>query len=504
LARFNLQSSISKISITLFSRITIAIVGIIFVPIYVKIIGAESYGLVAFYATLASSLAILDLGLSTAISRQIAILQVQQGKEKEMKDLVLSVEIIYWCIGLLVGFLIIILAHPIALYWVKAKDLQVDVIENAVMLMGVVFAFQFPSSIYNGVMTGLEKQIPNAIINVIFTILKAVGVIAILKLVAPTIECYFLWQVLIIFLLTISLRFFVWKKLSITKERAVFSKEQLKTIWRFAAGMTGISLITFFITEIDKIVVSKIVLLEYVGYYNLAFLLAGGISQLISPMQPVIFPKLAALVAQSRETELITLYHKSCRWIAILVFPIGFTLIAFGEELLMHWTKNLVLTMNTAPILRVCAAGTICNCMMWTPYFYMLAKGKTRFTIYQNLIAVIVLVPLLFWLTTKHGALGASFVWLIVNAGYVLISIPIFHRLFLKGELFNWYKNDIALPLMSAGILAIGAKYIQLQFMPNISIIYFILLLLFISLIYIIIIPELRAFVMKVKFKKSV
>ena len=503
MALYNLQSSFSKVFITLFSRIVTAIVGIIFVPIYVKIIGAESYGLVAFYATLASALAILDLGLSTAISRQVTILHVQKGKEKEMNDLVFSVEIIYWCIGLFVGILIISLAHPIAVYWVKAKDLPTPLIQKAVTLMGIVFAFQFPSSIYNGVMIGLEKQVPNAIINVIFTTLKAVGVIAVLKLTSPTIECYFLWQVAIIFLLTISLRAFVWKRIKIINVKAAFSGLQLKTIWKFAAGMTGISLITFFLTEFDKILVSKMVLLEYVGYYNLAFLVAGGINQLISPIQPVIFPKLSALVAQSREADLTALYHKCCRWISIIVFPIGFTLIAFADEILLMWTKNTTLTMNTAPILRICAAGTICNCMMWTPYFYMLAKGNTKFTIYQNLIAAIILVPLLFWLTKTYGAVGASFVWLIVNSGYILISMPIFYHKFLKGELWKWYKNDLALPLFTAAILVICAKFFQIHILPEIHIIYFLILMLSTLAIYLVIIPELREFVSKLKLKRS-
>ena len=102
----------------------------------------------------------------------------------------------------------------------------------------------------------------------------------------------------------------------------------------------------------------------------------------------------------------------------------------------------------------------------------MVAKGKTRFTIYQNIIASVILVPLLFWWTTRFGAIGASFVWLSVNAGYVLISIPIFHRLFLRGELESWYKKDVALPFFASGILVAAAKYVQAQMFADISIPY--------------------------------
>lgn len=493
-----------KFSIILFSRIWTALISFLFVPIYVKIIGAESYGLVAFFGTLSGSLAILDLGLSTAISRQVAIFLTQPDKEKESKDLIFSVEIIYWLMALAVGLLVVLLAQTIALYWIKTKDLPVATVQKAVMLMGAVFAVQFPASIYNGVLIGSDRQIANALAALIFTTLKAVGVIAVLKLVSPTIESYFIWQVLITLISTYCLRFLVWNNFKITLEKAQFSVFQLKTIWRFAAGMTGISLVTFFLSQIDKIVVSKFVLLEFVGYYNLAFLVSSCITQVISPMQPIIFPKFTALVVGDKQTELLALYHKSSRWIAIIIFPIGFTLILFAKEILFLWTKNSTLTDNTAPIVQVVAAGTICNCLMWVPYWYMLAKGVTKFTIYQNIIASIILVPLLFWWTGEYGALGASFVWLTVNSGYILISMPIFHRLYMKGELKNWFKNDIGVPLVSAAVIALGAKYFQLQMLSNLNILPLFLVFSCCLLFYALTIPELRTafFILKAKYLK--
>jgi O-antigen/teichoic acid export membrane protein len=494
LLSLNFQSSSSKVLINLLGRVITALAGIIFVPVYIRIIGAESYGLVAFYGTLAGALIVLDLGLSIAVSRRVSILKVQHGKEKDLQDLVFSVSIIYWIVALLAGAIIILLAHPIATYWVKAKDLPIPVIKRSVILMGFVFAFQFPSSVYNGVMMGLEKQIPGAIATSLFSILKAIGVIAILKLVSPTIEAYFVWQAIVSLVFIVLLHFLVKYYLLPTGQKAIFSAIQLRTIRRFAAGMTGISLITFFLGQVDKILVSKLLLLEFVGYYNLAFMVASAMTLVIAPLQNVIFPRFSSLVAENKHKELLILYHKSCRWIAIVIFPVGFTLIFFAREILLLWTKNPVLSQHTAPILRVFAAGTICNCMMWMPYFFMLAKGNTKFTIYQNFIASVVLVPLLFWWTIRYGALGASFVWLTVNAGYIIFSLPLFHRLYLKGELCKWYKNDVALPFLSAGLLVLGAKYLQIQKFFTLNVIHFGIMIITISLIYTFIIPELRKY----------
>jgi O-antigen/teichoic acid export membrane protein len=502
LALINLEKGGTKMAVILAAKIWAAFLAVVLVPVYVKLIGAESYGLVAFYSTLAGALNILDLGLSASISRQVAIYKTQAGKEKDLCDLVFSVEILNWIIAVAVGLLIMLLSQPIATYWVNAQQLDTASIQKSVMLMGAVFAFQFPSSVYEGTFTGLQKQITSAALNLIFTTLKAGGVLLVLYLVRADIVTYFIWQAVLTMLYTITLRWFVKKNIRVKDVAAVFSKPQLRIIWRFAAGMTGISLVTFFLAQIDKIVVSKYLLLEYVGYYSLAFLIAGGINAVLSPMQSVIYPKLTQLVATKNEEGLILLFHKACRWIAVIVFPLGFTLIFFAEEILFFWTGNAVLTKETAPILRVCTAGTVLNCLMWIPYYITLAKGNTRFGLYQNIIASIILVPLLFWWTQKYGALGASFVWLTVNAGVVLISIPVFNYIYFNAKQYwHWLTKDVLVPLLVAGSLALLAKYIQNKFLPGLNIFNFTLMLVTALIVYGLIISDTRNLIKKVFYR---
>lgn len=492
------RSDKTKFIITLLSRVVTALVGIFFVPIYVKLIGIESYGLISFYSTLVGTLSLLDLGLSTAISRQISIDRAVNNNLKSTYDLIFSVEIIYWSIAFVLGVLIVICSHLIASHWVNAETLSVPTIQKAVLLMGIVFVFQFPMSIYNGAMIGFEKQIENALLTAIFSVVKAVGVIFVLMFFEASVEVYFIWQIVITILFTLILRVYIWRSAFLAKIKTSFSLIEIKKIWRFALGITGISVITFFITQLDKIVVSKMLTLEYVGYYSLAFLIASAINQIISPIQPVMFPKLTGLISINDQESIVKLYHQTARWVSIIIFPIGCVLFFFASEILMFWTGNIKLTNTTSPILKVCVVGSVFNCMMWVPYLFMLAKGNTRFTIYQNLIVIIIMLPLLYYLTKNHGALGASFVWLIVNAGYVLISIPVFHHFFLKGELMTWYKSDVALPLIASLVLVLGVKLLQMQFELKFTLLSLTSVLLGITLIYTMIIPELRTFLNKI------
>ena len=85
---------------------------------------------------------------------------------------------------------------------------------------------------------------------------------------------------------------------------------------------------------------------------------------------------------------------------------------------------------------------------MTVPFTLQLAYGWTKLSFLKNVIAVIVLVPLLIWLTNRYGAIGAACVWMLLNGGYFLIEIPIMHRRLLKPEMWRWYFQDIGKPLL--------------------------------------------------------
>ena len=71
-----------------------------------------------------------------------------------------------------------------------------------------------------------------------------------------------------------------------------------------------------------------------------------------------------------------------------------------------------------------------------------------------NTIAVFILMPLLVVLTSNYGGVGAAFIWGVINFTYIIIVIPIFHRRYLKAEMWRWYFQDIGLPMVASLVVA--------------------------------------------------
>lgn len=54
------------------SQIYVTLIGIVMVPMYVRYMGAEAYGLVGFFAMLQACFQLLDMGLTPTMARETA------------------------------------------------------------------------------------------------------------------------------------------------------------------------------------------------------------------------------------------------------------------------------------------------------------------------------------------------------------------------------------------------------------------------------------------------
>jgi len=232
-------------------NIVIGLMSLVFVPLYIHFMGIEAYGLIGIFASLLALFALLDMGLSTTLNREMARLTVLEGKAQEMRDIVRTLEIPYWAAGLLISVIVIVLSPFIAYRWVKAENLSPKTVQTAIMLMGLAVAFQWPMSFYSGGLMGLQRQVLLSGINVVMATFRGAGAVLILWLVSPTVEAFFSWQI-VVSVVHISLRvFFLWRSLPPAAETPHFRLELLLNIWRFAAGMTGITLLSAILMQMD-------------------------------------------------------------------------------------------------------------------------------------------------------------------------------------------------------------------------------------------------------------
>ena len=297
---------------------------------------------------------------------------------------------------------------------------------------------------------GLQRQVLLNAINVVMATFRGLGAVLILWLVSPTVEAFFSWQIVVSFVHIGLIVFFLWRSLPYAAEAPRFRRDLLLNIRRFAAGMTGITVLVTILTQLDKVILSKMLPLEIFGYYTLAGVVAMTLYRLIGPVFSAIYPRFTQLVSLGDQHGLKELYHTICQFISVLIFPVGFIIAFFSYDLLLIWTQNQLITENTYLLVSILTCAMVLSGLMYIPYALQLAYGWIRLSIYTNSIAVILLTPLMILMTGQYGAVGGASVHLILNSGYVLIAIHFMHRRLLRHEKWRWYWEDVGVPLVAA------------------------------------------------------
>ena len=416
--------------------------GLIFVPLYIRLMGVESYGVIGIFASLQAMFAVLDLGLSQALAREMARLSVDQKNTTRMADTARTLEIIYWGIALIVVAVITLASHFIAFHWLNPEKLSREFLLEVLWIMALVVGLRWPVSLYMGGLNGLQRQVLVNSIIAIFATLQGAGAVAVLLLIEPTVQAFFVWQALMALAQVIVLRIALWKNLS-SERKGIFRGDVLKEIWRFAAGMTGISLVSTILMQTDKILLSKLLALSDFGYYTFAATVAAVLYRLIAPVFTAYYPRLTELVSNNDQNGLVQTYHQGCQLMAVVILPSALILAFFSKEVLGLWVRDPGVIAHASLLVSLLVIGNTLHGFTHLPYALQLAHGWTKLSFSTNLVAVIFFAPAIYFSTMAWGAMGAASMWILLNVGYLFITIQLMHIRLLKYEKWSWYRNDV-------------------------------------------------------------
>ena len=425
------------------------IISLFVVPLYIKLLNIEAYGLIGFYVMLQALSQALDLGLSPTMNREMARYSGGTEKAGEVRDLVRTLEVGYWAIGIGLGAGLIMTAPLIAHHWLKASAIPVGDVQRALMLMGILVAVQWPMSLYASGLMGLQKQLALNVVIISMSTVGSGGAVLILWRVSPTITAYFTWQILVGAVQTAVMTLLVWRSLPSCDRAPRLNLGLVRNVLPFAAGMEGLALSAIILTQLDKVILSKLLSLQMFGYYTVAGVLGRSLYVFITPVFNAFFPRFSGLVAADDEGALKRLYHRGSQLMAALVIPAAAVVSLFAFDILLLWTGNADTAHHAAPIASLLVIGTALNGLMNLPYALQLAYGWTALGLTINSFFIVGLVPTLVYATVHYGPVGAAAVWVALNAIYLLVGLPLTHQRLLKGEAGLWFRTDVCLPFLA-------------------------------------------------------
>jgi O-antigen/teichoic acid export membrane protein len=321
-----------------------------------------------------------------------------------------------------------------------------------------------------GGLLGLEKQVVANGLQISWGLLKGGGVIPILLLISPSVEVFFGWQLIVNFAYVLALRATLIKLIKVghqNTEGKIIDLALLKQIWRFSAGILLLGVLSSFVSQFDKLIVSKWLPISDLAVYTLAAAISLAPLIFAYPLGVAVYPRFTNMFSKGEVALVNVLIAKAV------------TISLYSPIILLLWTQDLELSSKAWLVTSVLVYGQLFLALQVIPYYIGLAKGDIKINILIGGSGLLVLICLfssglmkremvfisslltgyhvltsiiyIYWVLKKHTS-ASPVMFLIRYALFPFAVVSSFSVIFncLKPESLNMGWNIIYITLSSA------------------------------------------------------
>lgn len=432
----------------------VGFIGIAILPLYLKYLGPEEYGLIGVFTLIQAWMQILDLGLSPTLSKEIASNDNKNPLNK-IRTLIRSLEIIFIGIAITAGTAIICASEWISSSWLKLHEVPIETASFCITLMGFIIAIRWPVSLYKSGINAYEHQVAQNIITIGIVTLRFPLTLALVMLGEINIVGYFVAQLLISILELFIFRFKLYQLLpKHLNKTPIFSTTEIKRVSPFAMSVAYTGFLWVLATQIDKLILSSTLTLKDYGYFTLIASICSAIVVISAPISTAILPRLISNLSQGKHEDMLNLYRSSSRLVSCILAPVVIVVAMYPFELVQAWTGNQEAALWTKSILPLFIIGNGLIALTSFPSYIQYAYGNLRINIVFNTVTTILFIPTMYYTATNYGPLGAGYAWVVFRAASLIILSQLVHKKFANTITTKWLFRDIITPIITVAILS--------------------------------------------------
>lgn len=447
------------------SRAVSACVVLVATPVYLRMLGAEAYGLVGFYASLLACTIFLEQIFSPLIIRTLASSKAVGIDSSVVWCRFVTFEKLVVGVSVALGLAVLSTSGLISSHLLSTQTLTTAELLASLHAMALLLLFQWPTLYYGAALAGLSDQVFLNTTRAMVSMVQWGGGILLLTLMSPSVALLFYWHAFWFFLQGVLWRRRILVKISPVQRTGSWDAGMIREGWRYALGTLTIGITGTILTQADKFWIAKQAPLAEFAAYSLSFTAASVVTLFIAqPAMAVALPHFVSKISVESNATIAQEYRRWTQLIVLCTVPLVGILVFHTEPLLQLWfgsSSELIRgAINYVPLV---ALGTLLNVLMMLPFNMQLAHGWSSLSARKNLVAAPVFLALLWYLTPRWGPITGAWLWLALNLGYFLIEVPLMHRRILKDVLWPWWIQDTTLPCLLGLLVFWSASSISTQ-----------------------------------------
>lgn len=316
------------------------IVGLIYTPYMLRMLGQSEYGLYSLAASIIAYLTVLDLGFGNAIVRYTAKFRTE-GKQREQEEMFGMFFVLYIGIGVIAMISGSVLSLNVEnLFSHSMTELEVERTRIMLWLMTFNLAFTFPMSIWGSIMTAYERFVFQRMVSIVRSVLNPVVMVLLLVIDYKAVAMVVVTTIFNV--VTLLINWWYCKnrldiKIRFTKFKWAFLKEvSIYSFWIFLnAIMDRIYWSTGqFILGINRGAIA-------IAVYAVAIQLQSMYMMFSTAISSVFLPKVTAMVTKGNsENEISNLFIRTGRLQYIVMAFILSAFIVLGKSFIHLWAGD--------------------------------------------------------------------------------------------------------------------------------------------------------------------
>jgi len=376
------------------------------VPLLIRGLGTDRFGIVALAWALVTMVGLLDLGLGRAATQLVAA-ALGHGDEHRVGALVGNAVAVTTGLGLAFGAALFLGSSLLVEHVLQVPDWLVPEAVAAIRILSLAAPAAMIGNSLRGVLEAYQWFGTLTVVRGSLGTLLLLAPIAAMQ-VSPTLEPV-MWALvaarwLALFILVALVR-------RATPTRWSPDPHELRSMVTLGGWMTVSNAMAFLMLYADRFVVGSLLSLEAVTWYAAPAEVIQRLAIIPAAMMGVLFPAFSQLLAEDRDAAR-RLYRRSRPAILALMVPPVLVLAVFAKPLLTAWVGPEIAA-RSAAVAAILAAGGLIHGLAQPPFHLLQAAGRPDMSARLHLVEMPLYVCYLLWLTARFGITGTAAAWLL-------------------------------------------------------------------------------------------
>lgn len=380
------------------------LVGVVTIPLVVRGLGTERYGLLSLAWVVLGYFTIFDLGLGRATTKYVSE-ALSKGEEDQVPQIVWTAATFQAILGLLGGLVLYGITDILIENVLNIPPELIGEARDTLYLLALSVPLVLLSISFGGVLEAAQRfdlmnlvRMPSSILTFILPLVGLYMGLGLPGIVA-----------LILLARLGTLAIFIFFDLKIIPEIKKYSVSFARFSHLFAYGgwVMITSIVGPVLVYLDRFLIGSLITIAAVTYYAAPYEAVTRISIISSSLSATLFPAFSAMEGGKDRQKLGLFFARSVKYVFLICGTIVALVIVFAKEILQIWLGSDFVVESTLSM-QVLSLGVLINSLAIAPFSFLQGVGRPDLPAKFHLIELPIYIGIAWILVKQYGIAGAA------------------------------------------------------------------------------------------------